>query len=120
MLFIDASDFGHAVLLYQHEKFHGTPQPIGVFSKRFNATKQKLCMRFMNRSHVVPNVCQDLQNSPLVTRRIHYEKIQPTHRISKKMVKIYLDLETLLIERVYIAGEDKQELGNWMFGLQTS
>merc|ERR1712235_63067 len=104
----------HAATLCQSEKAHGTPRPIAVLSKSFDSAQQNWtpmeremhalyegaiwAQKYVKGFKVF--VFTDHKNNTYRTR------IQPTRRVSKKLLRICIEMEILNMERVYIAGDD--------------
>ena len=114
LLFVDASDFGYSAVLCQAESVHGTPRPIAVLSKSFDQTQQRWrpMEREMHALYEGAVWSQKYVKSFKVflftdhRNNTFRSKIQPTRRVSKKLLKMCIEIEPLLIERVYLAGSE--------------
>ena len=110
---MDASDYGYAAVLCQRAEVHGTPRPIAVLSKSFDETKQNWTPmeREMHALYEGAIWSQKFVKSFKVflftdhKNNTFRSKIQPTRRVTKKLLKMCIGIEPLGIERVYIAGE---------------
>ena len=112
LLFVDASDFGYSGALAQAQVIHGTPRPIAVLSKSFDETQQRWTP-MEREAHALYEEAiwsqKYVKSFRIFLPTGHKNNtfrtmIQPTRRISKKLVRIAIELEPLGIERLYIAG----------------
>ena len=114
LLFIDASDYGYGAVLAQAPAVHGTPRPIAVLSKSFDETQQRWTpmereMHAMYEASVwSQKFCKSFKTFVLTdhTHNTFRTKIQPTRRVSKKLRKMAIEMEPMLLGRLYIAGDD--------------
>ena len=119
LLFVDASDFGYSGVLAQPEGVHGTPRPIAVLSKSFDETQQRWTPmeRELHALYEAAIWSQKYAKSFrlfLLTDHANNTfraKVTPSRRISKKLLRIAIELEPLGIERLYLAG-DQNVLGD--------
>ena len=113
LLFVDASDYGYAGVLAQQAEIHGVARPIAVLSKSFDETQQRWTAmeRELHALYEVAMWSQKYAKSFKIfcftdhKNNTFRSKIQPTRRVSKKLLKMCIELEPLGIERVYLAGD---------------
>ena len=119
MLFVDASDYGYAAVLAQPATIHGTPRPIAVLSKSFDMTQQRWTPMERELHGMYEGVmwaqkyCKSYKLFVFTDHRNNTfrTKMQPSRRVSKKLLKMCIEMEPLGIERVYLAG-DQNILGD--------
>ena len=114
LLFVDASDYGYGAVLAQAPEAHGTPRPIAVLSKSFDETQQRWTpmereMHAMYEASVwSQKFCKSFKTFVMTDHKNNTfrSKIQPTRRVSKKLLKMAIEMEPMQLERLYVAGGD--------------
>ena len=100
-------------MLAQRETIHGRPRPIAVASKSFSEVQQRWTP-MEREAHGMYEGAMELERYSKGFKKFLFTdhrnntfrvKMNPSRRISKKLLRIAVELDELDIERVYLAGE---------------